>query len=140
MSNLDEFNTEALKPRGGKWIKLSAVGDAVKGELLDIETVNRTDPEGNVVLSRKTGNPRKVIRVRIQTELRDDTEDTGERIFDANESAQDALRDAAKKTPFQIGGTIAIKLVEAAPTAMSQAKYTAAFKAPVAAVAEADLF
>lgn len=133
---IDDFNEEAQKPRGGRWVKLAAKGDFVKGELLDMEIINRTDPEGNVVLSRKTGNPRKVTRVRIQTELREDGDDDGVRIFDANESATDALYKAA---PFIIGGTIAIQLTEEPPDKFSQASYTVAFKAAEPVVSASDL-
>jgi hypothetical protein len=120
--SLDELNAELAKPRGGKWAKLSEVGDRLVGTILDGETVNRTDPEGNVVLGKKSGKPRRVYRLRLQTDLRDDPEDDGVRIFDANESAQDALRACA---PLQIGAQLAIAIVGAPADKWSQATYKA---------------
>ena len=87
---INDLNDDLAKPRGGKWVKLTEVGDKVTGVILDAEMVNRTDPEGNVVLNKKSGKPRRIARLRLQTD--DDSDDDGVRIFDANESAQDALR------------------------------------------------
>ena len=122
---LDELNAELSKPRGGKWVKLTDVGDKVVGTLLDAEVLNRTDPEGVVVLGKKSGKPRKIARLRIQTDDRVDADDDGIRIFDANEAGQTALREIA---PLEIGALIAVQVTVAAPDKWSQATYKATAK------------
>ena len=125
--SFDDFNDLMSQPRGGRWVKLSEPGDKLIGELVSIEMLNRTDPEGNVVLGKKSGKPRRIARIRIQTDDTDD--DDGVRIFDANESAQDALRDCiAKDGRLEPGGTLAIAVAAAPKDKWSQATYTAKFK------------
>ena len=127
--SLDDINALAQQPRGGRWIKLRNAGDKITGELLSIEEMNRTDPSGEIVLSRKN-NPRKIWRVRIQTEQNDDVDDDGIRIFDANEAAQQAIKECIRRDgALTVGGTIAIAVTADPPSAMSQATYVAKFKA-----------
>lgn len=137
--SFDDFNDLMSQPRGGRWIKLAEVGDKLTGELISIEMVNRTDPEGNLVLGKKSGKPRRIARIRIQTTDTDD--DDGIRIFDANESAQDALRDCINRDGrLEPGGTLAIAVSAAPRDKWSQATYTAKFKAgkPKAKTVTAD--
>lgn len=125
--SFDDFNDLMSQPRGGRWVKLTEPGDKLTGELISIEMLNRTDPEGNVVIGKKSRKPRRIARIRIQT---DDTgDDDGVRIFDANESAQDALRDCiVKDGRLEPGGTLAIAIAAPAKDKWSQATYLAKFK------------
>jgi hypothetical protein len=123
--SLADLNAELSKATGGKWVKLTDVGDKVVGTLLDAEILPRTDPDGNVVLGKKSGKPRKIARLRIQTDQRDDADDDGVRVFDANEAGQSALREIA---PLEIGSLIAIQVTAAAPDKWSQATYKATSK------------
>lgn len=123
--SLDALNSEITKPRGGKWVKLTEVGDKIVGTLIDAEIVERRDLDGNVVLGKKSGKPRTIARLRIQTGDCDDADDDGVRIFDGNESVKDALREIA---PLEIGSLIAIQVTEAAPDKFSQATYKATSK------------
>lgn len=117
-------------------MKLTEVGDKVVGTLIDAEMINRTDPDGNVVLGKKSGKPRKVARLRIQTDARDDADDDGLRIWDANEAGQSALREIA---PLEIGSLIAVQVTAAAPDKWSQCTYKATAKpAPKTVSLEAD--
>lgn len=124
--SIDELNEELSKPVGGRWVKLKEVGDKVVGTLLDAEMRDRTDPDGNVVLGKKSGKPRRICRLRIQTDERLDSDDDGIRVFDANEAGITALRDIA---PLEIGSLVAIQVTEAAPDPYSQATYKASAKA-----------
>lgn len=127
--SFDELNNMLTAPRGGRWVKLRDTGDKITGELIDVEMINRTDPSGEVVLGKKSGKPRRVARIRIQTADHNDPDDDGIRIFDANESAQTALAECvARDGKLAAGGTIAIAVVGAPRDAYSQATYAAKFK------------
>jgi len=133
---ISDLNDELSKPVGGQWVKLKEVGDKVVGTLLDAEMRDRTDPDGNVVLGKKSGKPRRICRLRIQTEERVDGDDDGLRIFDANEAGINALRAIA---PLEIGSLIAIQVTAAAPDMYSQATYKATSKpAPKTVAIPAD--
>lgn len=123
--SIDELNAEITRPRGGRWVKLTDVGDKIVGTLIDAEMTERRDLDGQVVLGKKSGKPRKIARLRIQTDERIDADDDGLRIFDGNEAAQSALREIA---PLEIGSLIAIQVTQAAPDKWSQATYKATAK------------
>ena len=124
--SIADLNNELTKPVGGKWVKLKEVGDKVVGTLIDAEMRDRTDPDGNVVLGKKSGKPRRICRLRIQTDERNDADDDGIRIWDANEAGINALRAVA---PLEIGSMIAVQVTQAAPDSFSQATYKATAKA-----------
>ena len=126
---INDFNALAANS-GGTWVSLRRKGDRIVGELIDTEEREKTY-EGKVVLSSKTGKPRREIVVTIKVDDRKDDEDDGIRKVSANESMQRALIIAAKKTPFVAGGRIAIEVTEDPKTSTDQAEYAAAFKAPV---------
>ena len=96
------------------------------------EVRQRTDPEGNVVLGRKSGQPRKVYRVTFEVPQakREGDEDDGLRIWDANEAGQTAIREAYKAagTKELIGGRFAAVVTADAPDSFSQATYKAKFE------------
>ena len=131
---INDFNTWIDTPRGGRWVKLTNPGDKLVGELVDIDLINRTTPDGEVVLGKKSGKPRKVARVTLRVNPEDDTDD-GIRIFDANENAQNALRAVGR---LEAGGTLAIAIDQAAADKFSQATYRCQFKpaAPVINLAD----
>lgn len=127
--SFDEFNAMLSAPRGGRWVKLRDTGDKITGTLLDVEMINRTTPDGEVVLGKKSGKPRRVARIRIQTDQTDGPDDDGIRIFDANEAAQSALADCVQRDgQLAAGGTIAIAVTHPPRDAYSQATYAAKFK------------
>jgi hypothetical protein len=123
--SIADLNNELSKLAGGKWVKLVDLGDKVVGTLIDAEMKDRTDPDGNVVLGKKSGKPRKIARLRIQTDARDDADDDGVRVFDANEAGQAALREIA---PLEIGSLIAVQVTAPAPDKWSQCTYKATAK------------
>jgi hypothetical protein len=142
----DKFK-ELADARGGKWVKLTDVGDSLVGELIDIDVREKRDMDGNVVLSKKSGQPRSEYKVtfRLAADQRLDADDDGIRHFAANESAQRAIDEAYKqcgKGTDLDGARIAIQLVEAPADKFSQAGYTAQIKPKAKKVAAAldDLF
>jgi hypothetical protein len=130
---------EAAARTGGRWAKLDAVGTEIVGTLIAIDTDKvRTDPDGNVVLSKKSGQPRKVYGLLIQTDNREDGDDDGKRRYDANESAQYAIIDAFKEwrktnpTGDVEGCQFWLKATEEAKDKFSQMGYKAKFGERVA--------
>jgi hypothetical protein len=133
---MQEFYEDVERPRGGRWVKLHEKGDRLDGKLLAIEVRDRTDPEGNVVLGRKSGKARKIYRVTVEVDKREDAEDDGLRIWDANEAGQASIRDAYKAagTKELIGGRFAAVVTADAPDSFSQATYKAKFEPPAKTV------
>lgn len=137
MTQLDnDFIQDLNRPRGGQWVTkdggFSKTGDKIGGTLVSIDFLDRTDPEGNVVLGRKSGKARKIYRVRFEVpaDQRVDADDDGLRIWDANEAGQTAVRDAVKKagTNELIGGKFRARVKAQAPDSFSQAIYEAEFE------------
>jgi hypothetical protein len=137
MTALDnDFIAELDRPVGGRWVKtadFSTKGQRIGGTLHNIEVRPRTDPEGNIVVGRKSGQPRKIFRVTFEVpkETRDGEDDDGLRIWDANEAGQTAIRSAYQQagTKELIGGKFSARIVADAPDSFSQATYQAKFEA-----------
>lgn len=136
MTALDnEFVQELERPRGGKFVKyddFKEKGQRIAGTLLGIEPRDRTTPEGDIVLGRKSGKPRKVywVSFEVPADQRTDVDDDGLRIWEANEAGQTAIRDAYKAagTKELIGGKFSARVVAEAPDSFSQATYQAKFE------------
>lgn len=125
---IEELNQD-VTATGSAWIKLNRKEHGtLTGIVVDVDTRDKTF-EGQVVVSRKTGKPRKSRVFTLITDLRDDSieDDAGLRKFDANEGAYFAIIDAIKeaKTTAEIGDTLAIKVTDDPPTTTSQAEYKA---------------
>lgn len=137
MTQLDnDFIQDLERPRGGRWVKkddFSKKGDTISGVLREIEIRDRTDPEGNVVLGRKSGKARRIYRVTFEVPVteREGAEDDGIRIWDANEAGQTAIRDAYKAagTKELIGGKFSARVSADAASSYEQATYQAKFEA-----------
>lgn len=132
---MNDFYADVERPVGGRWVKtaeFSTKGQRIGGTLIGIELRPRTDPEGNVVVGRKSGQPRKIYRVTFEVpkETRDGSEDDGIRIWDANEAGQTAIRTAYQQagTKELIGGQFSARVVAEAPDSFSQATYQAKFE------------
>lgn len=140
--SMQDFYNDVERPRGGRWVKLKNKGDRLDGTLVSIEVKNRTDPEGNVVLARKSQQPRKIYRVTVEipAEQREGQDDTGLRIWDANEAGQTAVQDAYKTagTKELIGGRFAVAVTAEAEDSYSQATFKAKFDPPTPAKVELD--
>jgi hypothetical protein len=136
MTTMNDFYEDVERPVGGRWVKrddFSTKGQRIDGTLRGIEVRPRTDPEGNVVVGRKSGQPRKIYRVTFEVPAgqRDGSEDDGLRIWDANEAGQTAIRTAYQHagTKELIGGKFSARIVADAPDSFSQATYQAKFEA-----------
>lgn len=124
---LDELNRDAAG--AGRFVKLNRVEHGtLKGIVVDVETRDRTY-EGKVVLSQKTGKPRKSRVFTLITDLRDPEidDDKGVRRFDANEGAYFAVLDAIKaaKVTAEVGDTVEIEVTADPPRDNQQAEYRA---------------
>lgn len=142
---MNDFYEDVERPRGGRWVRtedFSSKGDRIGGTLRSIEVIDRRNPEGDIVVGRKSGKPRKVYRVvfEVPAEKRDGDEDDGLRNWDANEAGQTAIRDAYKAagTKELIGGQFTARVVAEAPDKWSQATYQAKFEPPAPTVDLAD--
>lgn len=136
---LDTLN-DAAEASGAGWLKLHEKAHGIiDAEVLDFEIRDRRDPDGNVVIGKKSGVPRKVWTFTLKL----DDEDEPKR-WDANESAQraiaKALKDCGKKASK--GDRLKIRVTEDAPDKFSQATYEARWTPTAAALgvpaAEAD--
>ncbi len=132
---------------GTRSAKFEAVGDAVRGEILNVETKQQTDLDGNPK-TWDNGDPRWQVAVTRQTDERDatDPDDDGKRAVylkgsnkyaSTSKAVADAVRSAGA-TKLEQGGTLALQYVgdgEATKRGFSPPKlYQAAYKAPVAGV------
>lgn len=140
--SMQDFYNDVERPRGGRWVKLTHKGDRLDGKLVSIEVKPRTDPEGNVVLARKSQQPRKIYRVIVEVPdgQREGQDDNGVRIWDANEAGQNAVQDAYKAagTKELIGGRFAVAVTAEAEDSYSQAQFKAQFEPPAPAKVELD--
>jgi len=119
---LDQLN-EAAEAAGAGWIKLfEKEHGTIDGEVLDFEIRDRRDPDGNIVIGKKSGVARKVWTFT----LRIDGEEEPKR-FDANEAAQSAIAKALKDCGQKAkkGDRLKIRVTEDAPDKFSQATYKA---------------
>ena len=107
--SFDQIN-DRIQTMGGRWAKLTHTGDKLVGTLLEADETERTDPDGDVVRSKKTGEPRKVWNLTLQTDERADSDDDGVRKFSANESCQGAIGKAVKEQGVRLGVGCTIKI------------------------------
>lgn len=121
MSFADTLNQQS-EHRGGKWINLTTSGEAIIGELIDIEERDKTW-KGTVVLGSKSGKPRKEWVITLRVDPVDDDDD-GLRKLAAAEGLQwailDHLRDNGVKFPSTWGGRLAIGVVKGKPDETTQ--------------------
>lgn len=139
--SLDAIN-EAVEAFGGQWVKLNRKEHGTaEGTLVDIEVREKTF-EGELVLSRKSGEPRKewVITYTVDEDQRDGAEDDGTRKLSANESLQRALKKAIKDSGSKAerGGTIKMKVTEDPEKETQQAEYVAKYTPPVKTIEVED--
>lgn len=130
---LDQLNDE-IASFGGEWVKLNRKEHgALEGEIVDVE-VREKSFEGQVVLSRKTGQPRKewVVTLRVPETERDGADDDGIRKVSLNESGQRAFAAAVKaaKAKVEAGGTLKIGVKADPATDREQAEYQARYTPP----------
>lgn len=143
---------------GGTSAKFEKIGDKVKGTITNVSLEQQTSLEDGKPLFWDNGQPRMILVVTLQTDLRDDDDDEGVRRlyakggkFEVSEgdgkSLKDAIADAVKAAgskSLDEGGQLAVAhtgLAKAKTRGYSPAKlFTAQYQPPVASVAASDLF
>lgn len=143
---------------GGHAAKFDKIGDKVKGVITNVELQQQTSLEDNTPLFWDNGQPRMILVVTLQTDLRDDEDDDGIRRvyakggkFEVEEgegvSAKDAIADAVKAAgakSLDEGGELVVVhsgVAKRKTRGHNPAKlFRAQYKAPVASVAADDLF
>jgi hypothetical protein len=107
---------------GSKSAKFENVGDAIKGVIVSAEVKQATDLEGNPK-TWSDGSPVNQLVVTLQTDLRDDDDDDGQRRLYAKggnyqadsgkgDSMLNAIREAVKKAgakKLEDGGTLTVQ-------------------------------
>jgi hypothetical protein len=112
---------EFLMAGGSKSAKFETVGDTIRGEIVQAEVRQQTDPEGTPK-TWSNGDPVMQLVITLQTEDREGDDDDGERRIYAKggnyEAASGkgtsmlvAIREAIKKanaTKLEVGGTLVV--------------------------------
>lgn len=122
---------------GGRFVKLREAGDAIVGDLLAIDERTKTW-EGQPVLSRTSGEPRKEWVITLRTELSDSDDDDGVRKIAANEGLQIAIkshmRESGQRFPATWGGRLAVGVKVGAPSPTAQVEeWSVRYTAPTGA-------
>jgi len=132
--SLDDIINESLNS-GGKWAKLATKGDKIAGELVSIDKRQRRTPEGDIVVGKKSGEPRTewVITVRVPADQHEDADDDGLRKYGANEGAQRAVKEAIKRAGIKsadelVGCQFALAVAKEAEGKFEQHDYVAQVK------------
>lgn len=74
----DEIN-DFLSGSNAKAFPFETVGDTVTGVIIEMKKTQQTDMESGKPLYWDNGDPKMMLRITLQTELRDDDEDEGVR-------------------------------------------------------------
>lgn len=143
---------------GGKAASFENIGDKVSGTITNVELQQQTDLEENKPLFWDNGQPRMILVITLETDLRDDEEDDGIRRLYAKggkfetetgsgKAMKDAIADAVKAAgakSIDEGGQLAIGhtgLAKKKTRGHNAAKlFTAQYKPPTTSVAASDLF
>lgn len=98
---------------GAPYFPFREVGATITGIITDEpQERDATDPFSGEVLTWKDGNPKKVLVITVQTELRDDSDDDGKRSVWISTVGQkravgDAIRESGRKG-LDVGGTLTL--------------------------------
>lgn len=161
VNEADEF----LSGGGGMFgpsFKFGSIGDMVVGEVLEISMQDQTEfGTDTKIIDPRTGNPKRQMRVVLQTSLRNweqvaklpvdqdknplpASDDTGTRSIYVKGwmmgSVGDAIRAAGETGAPKVGGKLAVKFTEEAPSGKGNPtkKFAAQYAAPPKGNAEAD--
>jgi hypothetical protein len=125
--SFDDVNRE-VQSAGSAWVKLTKKSHGMlKGKLVNAETRDQRDMQGEVLKGKKSG----VVRTEWVLTLEVDGET---KKFSAKESAKTAIKaalDTAGVKSMASGGFLQIVVVEDSVQGKSQATYKAKYTAPV---------
>lgn len=145
MSGLDEVN-DFLLGGGAKAFPFEKLGDMVTGEIVDAQKRQQTGLEDNKPQFWDDGNPKMMLVITLQTDIRDDDEDDGQRTVylrggkpqvaegkgtSTLEAVKEAVKKSGSKNGIEVGATLSLAWTGNAPKkgGLSPAKlYSAAFK------------
>lgn len=110
------MGTFDLGGQGGNSFPFDNIGDSVTGRVIDLEELQQTDMETQEPAVWPDGKPKMMFRLTLQTDLRDDPMDDGQRCIYLHGSrkagtksslaaALDAVKRATGTTTLQTGGT-----------------------------------
>jgi len=143
---------------GGKAASFETVGDKVLGDITNVELQQQTDLEENKPLFWDNGQPRMILVITLDTDLREDDDDDGVRRIYAKggkfevesgtgKAMKDAIADAVKAAgakSIDVGGQLAVVhsgLAKRKTRGHNAAKlFTAQYRPPTTSVAASDLF
>lgn len=141
MTNTPPDPNALLIGDGASWTKFDTIGAKVAGEILNVETRQQTDIDGNPKVWESDGNPMWEVVVTLSTTERTDDDDDGirkvalsgsKKYASKGKAAADALK-AAGATALEVGGKFGLAYTgdgEAtrrgySPPKLFQATYTA---------------
>jgi hypothetical protein len=125
--SFDDVNRE-VQSAGGQWVKLTKKSHGMlKGKLVNAETRDQRDMNGDVLVGKKSGVTRTewVLTLDVDGEVKK---------FSAKESAKTAIKaalDTAGVQSMAAGGFLQIVAVEDSVQGKSQAVYKAKYTPPV---------
>jgi hypothetical protein len=134
---------------GGKSVKFPNIGDSVTGIVAAVHPPEQqTTPQGDPVVDKKTGAPKMQIRIELETDERDPSDqfDDGRRTLYVKGWMKGAIGDAMRRAGVsgapQIGGKLTVKFTaeEPNPGLSATKKYEATYVPPSTAVAATDGF
>lgn len=142
----DEIN-DFLMGGTGKAFDFGAIGDTVKGVIVDMKKRQQTDFQTGAPLFWNDGSPKMMLMISLQTDIQDSEDDEGIRnvylrggnftaLKGKGTSSLVAVKDAVKKSgkPIEIGGTLTLQYSGEGPApakGMNPSKlYTASYQPP----------
>ncbi|MET0466907.1 MAG: hypothetical protein ABW007_27345 [Chitinophagaceae bacterium] len=123
MADRDEIN-EFLNGSTGKAFPFDEIGDTVTGVIADMKKTQQTDMDSGKPLFWDNGDPKMMLRIVLETDLRDDDDDEGMRSvylrggnFTAAKgkgtsslvAVKDAVRRSGSEKGIEIGGKLTMQ-------------------------------
>jgi hypothetical protein len=92
--------------------KFETHGDTARGTIVSLDMQQQRDFNTGLPVSWDDGKPKMQLRIVLETELRDNDQDNGQRAIYVKGQLQQAVRDAIKTAGAQkieVGGTLAVR-------------------------------
>lgn len=117
----DDIN-DFLMGEGGKAFEFGAIGDTVTGEIIDMKKQQQTDFQTGAPVFWNNGDPKMMLKVSLQTDIKDNEDDDGVRnvylrggnftaLKGKGTASLVAVKDAVKKSgkPIEVGGKLSLQ-------------------------------
>lgn len=92
--------------------KFDTIGATAKGPILSLDMQQQRDFNTGLGMTWDNGDPKQQLRIVLETDLRDNDQDNGQRAIYVKGQMQQAVRDAIKTAGAQkieVGGTLAVR-------------------------------